>query len=106
MNDFLENRQRPFSGISTLLFIDKKLFIPIILITIIGLITIFSSSDGNINLVFKQLTRIILGVIVMIFIAQVNPDNLRLFAPLLYFFTLILLMLVLFLELVILLIVG
>ena len=89
MNDFLENRQRPFSGISTLLFIDKKLFIPIILITIIGLITIFSSSDGNINLVFKQLTRIILGVIVMIFIAQVNPDNLRLFAPLLYFFTLI-----------------
>lgn len=96
MSDFLESRRRPFSGISSLLFIDKKLLIPIILITIIGLVTIYSSSDGNMNLVLKQFTRIILGIVVMIFIAQVNPDNLRLFAPLLYFLTIILLMLVLF----------
>ena len=69
--------------------------IPIIIITLIGLVTIFSSSSGDINLVLKQLTRIIIGIITMVFIAQVNPDNLRLFAPILYLFTILLLALVL-----------
>ena len=63
MSEFLESRRRPFSGISSLLFIDKKLLIPIILITIIGLVTIYSSSDGNMNLVLKQFTRIVLGIV-------------------------------------------
>ena len=69
--------------------------IPILLITIIGLITIYSSSSGDMSLVIKQFTRIIIGLIVMIFIAQVHPDNLKLFAPILYSLTLILLFLVL-----------
>ena len=96
MNEYIENRRKPFSGLSTLFYIDVKLLVPIILITIIGLITIYSSSSGDMALVLKQFTRIVIGLIVMIFIAQVHPDNLKLFAPVLYFLTLILLFLVLF----------
>ena len=94
MNNFISTR-KPFSGLSALLYIDAKLVIAIIIITIIGLVTIFSSSSGDVNLVLKQLTRIMIGIITMIFIAQVNPDNLKLFAPFLYLFTLFLLALVL-----------
>ena len=88
MNDYIENNRRPFTGLASLFYIDLKLFMPIVIITIIGLVTIYSSSSGDIALVLKQLTRILIGVIVMIFIAQVHPDNLKLFAPILYFFTL------------------
>ena len=87
MSEFIGGERKPFPGLSALLYIDAKLVIPIIIITLIGLVTIFSSSSGDINLVLKQLTRIIIGIITMVFIAQVNPDNLRLFAPILYLFT-------------------
>ena len=87
MSDYVGGTRKPFSGLSTLLYIDAKLVVPIIIITILGLVTIFSSSSGDLNLVIKQFTRIIIGIITMIFIAQVNPDNLKLFAPILYIFT-------------------
>ena len=96
MNEYIENSRKPFSGLSTLFYIDVKLLVPIILITIIGLITIYSSTFGDKALALKQFTRIVIGLIIMIFIAQVHPDNLKLFAPILYFLTLILLFLVLF----------
>ena len=95
MSDYIGGTRKPFSGLSALLYIDAKLVVPIIIITILGLVTIFSSSSGDLNLVIKQLTRIIIGIITMIFIAQVNPDNLKLFAPILYIFTILLLGLVL-----------
>ena len=94
MSDFIDTK-KPFSGLSALLYIDAKLVIPIMIITLIGLVTIFSSSSGDLNLVLKQLTRIMIGIITMILIAQVNPDNLKLFAPILYLFTVFLLALVL-----------
>ena len=95
MSEFIGGGRKPFSGLSTLLYIDAKLVIPIIIITLIGLVTIFSSSSGDLNLVIKQLTRIVIGIITMVLIAQVNPDNLKLFAPILYLFTILLLALVL-----------
>ncbi len=94
MSDFIDTK-KPFSGLSALLYIDAKLVIPIMIITLIGLVTIFSSSSGDLNLVLKQLTRIMIGIITMILIAQVNPDNLKLFAPILYLFAVFLLALVL-----------
>ena len=95
MIDYLETNRRRFSGISSLLYIDAKLFVPIVFITFLGLITIYSSSSGDIALVIKQFTRIVIGIVVMIFLAQINPDNLKLFAPVLYFTTILLLILVL-----------
>ncbi len=96
MNEYIDNTRKPFSGLSSLFYIDVKLLIPIVIITIIGLITIYSSSSGDLSLVLKQFTRIMIGLVVMVFIAQVHPDNLKLFAPILYFLTVILLLLVLF----------
>ena len=43
MNEYIGNTRQPFRGLSSLFYIDVKLLIPIILITIIGLITIYSS---------------------------------------------------------------
>jgi len=90
-----ESNPRGFAGISAILYVDAKLFIAIITITIIGLVTIYSSSGGELNLVIKQFTRIVIGLVAMVFLAQVHPDNLRLFAPVLYFLTILLLILVL-----------
>ena len=102
MSEYIRDGVKPFSGLSSLLHIDTKLFIAIIIITIFGLTTIYSSSGGDLSLVIKQFTRVTIGIVTMIFIAQVHPDNLKLFSPILYVFTLVLLILVLFLVLVIL----
>ena len=95
MIDYVGNNYKS-RGLSNLLHIDTKLFLAIIAITILGLLTIYSSSSGDISLVIKQFTRIAIGIVTMVFIAQVHPDNLRLFAPPLYFFTVVLLIMVLF----------
>ena len=96
MSEFISNSRQYYNGISSILRIDAKIFIAILLITFLGLLTIYSSSSGDLSLVIKQATRIVIGIITMIFIAQVHPDNLRLFAPFLYFVTFILLTIVLF----------
>ena len=96
MNDYIDSDNGRYRGLSSILKIDAKIFISIILITILGLMTIYSSSSGDMSLVLKQFTRIVIGIVTMVFIAQLHPDNLRLFAPFLYFFSFILLALVLF----------
>ena len=88
-----KNLQRKFTREGNM---RKNIKIAIIAVTLLGLLTIYSSSSGDMSLVIKQFTRIVIGIVTMIFIAQVHPDNLRLFAPPLYFFTLLLLILVLF----------
>ena len=85
-----------FSGLSALFKIDLKLFVLVMLIVIIGLATLFSVSGGDINLIIKQLIRIAIGLTAMILLAQIHPDNFRLFSPLLYVFGIILLVLTIF----------
>ncbi len=96
MSEFISDGKGHYGGISSILRIDAKIFIAILLITFLGLLTIYSSSSGDLSLVIKQATRIVIGIVTMIFIAQVHPDNLRLFAPFLYFVTFVLLVVVLF----------
>ena len=85
-----------FSGLSALFKIDLKLFVLVMLIVVIGLATLFSVSGGDINLIIKQLIRIAIGLTAMILLAQIHPDNFRLFSPLLYVFGIILLVLTIF----------
>ena len=85
-----------FSGLSSLFKVDLKLFVLVTLIVIIGLATLFSVSGGDVNLIIKQLIRIAVGLTAMIILAQIHPDNFRLFSPLLYFFGIILLVLTIF----------
>ena len=85
-----------FLGFSALFKIDLKLFVLVMLIVIIGLATLFSVSGGDTNLIIKQLIRIAIGLTAMILLAQIHPDNFRLFSPLLYAFGIILLVLTIF----------
>jgi len=85
-----------FSGLSALFKIDLKLFVLVMLIVVIGLATLFSVSGGDTNLIIKQLIRIAIGLTAMILLAQIHPDNFRLFSPLLYAFGIILLILTIF----------
>ena len=82
-----EDRRRWVSGFSELLRVDNKLFILVMIVTFIGLIIIYSNTGGDYSLVIKQIIRIMIGIAVMVFLAQIHPDTFRLFAPLLYFFT-------------------
>ena len=91
-----EQRQRLVSGLSALLRIDTKLFVLVMIVTIIGLITIYSNSGGDTGLVVKQIVRILIGMTVMVFLTQIHPDTFRLFAPILYSLTILLLILVVF----------
>ena len=85
-----------FSGISSLLKIDLKLFVIVMMIVFLGLATLFSVSNGDNSLMFKQSIRIIIGLVAMILLAQIHPDNFRLFSPALYFIGLLLLILTIF----------
>ena len=59
MSEFIGDSQRHYNGISSVLKIDAKIFIAILLITFLGLVTIYSSSSGDLSLVIKQATRIV-----------------------------------------------
>ena len=91
-----EQKQRLISGFSTLFRVDTKLFVLVMIVTIIGLITIYSNTGGDSTLVIKQIIRIMIGLAAMVFLAQILPDTFRLFAPILYTLTLFLLILVIF----------
>ena len=85
-----------FAGISSLFKIDLKLFAIISIIVFLGLITLFSVSGGDSTLIIKQSVRILIGLVAMILLAQIHPDNFRLFSPLLYFGGIFLLILTIF----------
>ncbi len=85
-----------FAGISSLFKIDLKLFMIISIIVFLGLITLFSVSGGDSTLIIKQSVRILIGLVAMILLAQIHPDNFRLFSPLLYFGGIFLLILTIF----------
>ncbi len=85
-----------FSGISSLFKIDVKLFILVMIIVFLGLATLFSVSGGDASLVYKQIIRIFVGLIAMILLAQIHPDNFRLFSPLFYSVGILLLILTIF----------
>ena len=87
-----------FGGLSSLFKIDLKLFVLVMIIVILGLATLFSVSGGDTTLILKQLIRIFVGLVAMIMLAQIHPDNFRLFSPFLYTFGITLLILTIFIK--------
>ena len=85
-----------FRGLSSIFKIDLKLFMIVMIIVSLGLITLYSVSSGDTTLIIKQTIRIIIGVVTMILLAQIHPDNFRLFSPILYFGGIFLLILTIF----------
>ena len=76
--------------------IDTPLFIFIILLSSLGLLILYSSSGGSMNLVYKQLIHLSLATSVMLIIAQIPPILFLRSAPILIILGIILLILVLF----------
>ena len=74
-----------FSGITSILKIDLKLFAIVMIIVFHGMITLFSVSSGDSSLMLRQGIRILIGLVAMILLAQIHPDNFKLFSPMLYF---------------------
>jgi len=75
-------------------YIDWWLFAFIIILMAYGLFILYSA--GGWVLVKKQMVRLLLGLIVMLFLAQVKPEKLAGITPWLYFLTVLLLLAVLF----------
>ena len=76
--------------------IDTPLFIYIILLSSLGLLILYSSSGGSMNLIYKQLIHLGLATSVMLIIAQIPPILFLRSAPILIILGIILLILVLF----------
>ena len=58
----------------TKIYFDQYLFISITLLSIMGLIFLFSASQGNIETIIKQSFFVALGLVLMFLLSQVDPD--------------------------------
>ena len=68
------------------LFYDPYLLLSIILLSIIGLIVLFSASQGNTNIIVKQSIFVFLGIILMIGVSQPDPVFYKNFSGILFSF--------------------
>jgi len=76
--------------------IDTPLLVFIVLLSGLGLLILYSSSGGSLDLVYRQLIHLGLATSVMLVVAQIPPILLMRSAPILMFLGIILLILVLF----------
>lgn len=75
-------------------YVDWWMLILITLLMVYGLVVLYSA--GGWVLVQKQMIRLVLGMVVMLLLAQLKPEKLAGIAPWLYLITIILLLAVLF----------
>ncbi len=75
--------------------VDMWLLVLLLLVCAIGLLTLYSASDQSIDTVVNQAQRLVLGIVIMLALAQTSPEFLRRAAPWLYGLALLLLIAVL-----------
>ena len=56
------------------IYFDQYLFIAITLISIMGLVFLYSASQGNLQTVIKQSLFVIFGLSIMFLLSQPDPD--------------------------------
>ncbi len=78
------------------LHIDLPLWIGIMLLAIMGMIVLYSAGDKSMELLNRQLLRLVLAFVVMFAIAQINPATLKFWAPWIFAIGLLMLIAVLF----------
>ena len=79
-----------------ILHLDPLLLFGIILLSITGMVVLYSAGDQSIALINKQTTRLFLAFVIMLALAHVPPPSLRFWSPWIYGIGVILLVLVLF----------
>jgi rod shape determining protein RodA len=75
--------------------LDPPLLLGLLLLSLIGLIVLYSASNQDMALIIRQCTRLGLGFLVMVIVAQIPPHYFRVIAPWLFFGGLVFLVLVL-----------
>lgn len=74
--------------------VDTSLLIALTLVAILGLAVLYSAADSNLQVLYRQLVRLGLGVVVMMLISRVPPQALRAWTPAIFGFSVSLLVLV------------
>ena len=94
---FFEGSDRDFAKAQTLterLRLDVLLLLPMLAIMATGLFVLFSASDGDWDTVNRQIRNFLIGLAVLMVVAQIRLDTLQRWAPTLYLGALFLLLLV------------
>ncbi|MCW8855489.1 MAG: rod shape-determining protein RodA [Gammaproteobacteria bacterium] len=78
-----------------ILHLDPLLLFGILLLSITGMVVLYSAGDQSIALINKQTTRLVLAFVIMLALAHVPPSSLRFWSPWIYGVGIILLVLVL-----------
>lgn len=81
---FQESQPARPSGLLAWLHIDLPLLTGLLLLAAFGLVVLYSAGDQNMSLLQKQLIRLGVGFFAMFLLAQLHPDHLRRWSPVLY----------------------
>ena len=65
----------------TRLHLDLPLLVLLLLLTFVGLFTVYSATGQDLNMVIAQAKRIVLGVVAMVLVAQCPPEWFRTLTP-------------------------
>ena len=79
-----ENRITAGRQLLLRLHLDLPLLLALLVLVILGGFVLYSASNQNIDLVIRQSLRLLLGFVVMIAIAQLQPDTIRFWSPWLF----------------------
>lgn len=88
-------RYRPQRSLLDRLHIDGLLLVSLLILVGFGMVILYSASDRNVDLLVRQGSRILFGLVLMILIAQIPPDSLKRWALIFYIICALLLILVL-----------
>jgi rod shape determining protein RodA len=89
--------RRTLTGAARVLFalkLDGPLIVALALVSVFGLVVLYSASGQSAITIYRTLGRLALGTIAMLVLAQVNPNFLRRTSPWLYGFGILLLLVV------------
>ncbi|MCX4188379.1 rod shape-determining protein RodA [Methylophaga sp. OBS4] len=95
ISDKRQDQEWQMSSLLNRLHIDGLLMLGLLLLLGVGLMMLYSAGGQDMGLIFKQLVRMSMALMVMLVIAQINPDRMRDSAYWLYGLGLVLLIAVL-----------
>ena len=84
------------NGLAERFHIDPPLMVGILLMSVLGLVVLYSASEQSFDTVLRQGIRLSVGLVAMVIVAQIPPHRISHWAPLLYAIALSLLVVVLF----------
>lgn len=70
--------------IAQILKIDYVLLFLLLLLISLGLFILYSAAGNDIGTVYRQVVRLSVGMLILLFIAQIPPPVLKMFSPLIY----------------------